>query len=502
MTDPTPGNNTATDTDTPAPKADLQITKTDGSTTYTPGTGITYSIVASNVGPSDVAGATLFDAIPANVANATWTAVYSAGASGPANGTGSINTLINLASGSNVTITLSGSVLASASGNLTNTANVTTPPGVTDPTPGNNTATDTDTPTPKADLQLTKTDGSLTYTPGTAISYAIVARNVGPSDALGAVVFDAVPASIANATWTSLYGNGVAGPSGSGNINTLVNLVSGANITFTLSGTVLSGATGNLTNTANVTTPPGVTDPTPGNNTGTDTDTPNPKADLQLTKTDGNLTYTAGNAVSYTIVATNVGPSDVTGATVTDLVPANLAGATWTSLYGNGAVGPNGGGNINTLVNLASGANITFTLSGTVLSSATGNLTNTANVTTPPGVTDPTPGNNTATDTDTPAPKADLQITKTDGNTTYTPGTGVTYTIVATNVGPSDVVGATVSDTLPANLTGAGVDLRVRQRGRRPRRRRQHQHPGQPAERGQHHLHALGERPRGGSSAT
>ena len=195
---------------------------------------------------------------------------------------------------------------------------------MTDPTPGNNTGTDTDTPNPKADLQITKTDGNTTYTPGTADTYTIVAKNVGPSDALGATVFDAIPATLANATWTSVYGNGATGPSGSGNINTPVSLVSGANITFTLTGTVLSSATGNLTNTANITTPPGVTDPTPGNNTATDTDTPNPLADLQITKTDGNATYTPGTGITYTIVARNVGPSDVTGATVFDAVPANI----------------------------------------------------------------------------------------------------------------------------------------------------------------------------------
>jgi hypothetical protein len=33
-----PSNNTATDTDTPSPKVDLAITKTDGTTTYSPGT--------------------------------------------------------------------------------------------------------------------------------------------------------------------------------------------------------------------------------------------------------------------------------------------------------------------------------------------------------------------------------------------------------------------------------------------------------------------------------
>lgn len=48
---------------------------------------------------------------------------------------------------------------------------------------------------------------------------------------------------------------------------------------------------------------------------------------------------------------------------------------------------------------------------------------------------------------------ADLAITKTDGAMTAVPGQGVTYTITVTNNGPSDVVGATVTDTFSAMLS-------------------------------------------------
>ena len=49
---------------------------------------------------------------------------------------------------------------------------------------------------------------------------------------------------------------------------------------------------------------------------------------------------------------------------------------------------------------------------------------------------------------------ADLALSKDDGVTTAVPGTGHAYTIVVSNAGPDDVVGATVSDTFPAVLTG------------------------------------------------
>jgi uncharacterized repeat protein (TIGR01451 family) len=49
--------------------------------------------------------------------------------------------------------------------------------------------------------------------------------------------------------------------------------------------------------------------------------------------------------------------------------------------------------------------------------------------------------------------EADLSISKTDGLTDVTQGATVTYTIVASNLtGPSDAIGATVTDTMPAAL--------------------------------------------------
>ena len=84
---------------------------------------------------------------------------------------------------------------------------------------------------------------------------------------------------------------------------------------------------------------------------------------------------------------------------------------------------------------------------------------------------------------------ADLSITKTDGVTTATPGGSVTYTITATNAGPSNATGATVADTFPAS---ADRHLDLRRRGRRHlhrQRHRQHQRHGQPARGRQRHLH-------------
>ena len=98
------------------------------------------------------------------------------------------------------------------------------PAGVTDPTPGNNSATDTDTLAASADLSITKTDGVTTATPGGSVTYTIVATNAGPSNATGATVADTFPASL-TCTWTCVgAGGGTCTASGSGNINDTVNL--------------------------------------------------------------------------------------------------------------------------------------------------------------------------------------------------------------------------------------------------------------------------------------
>src|SRR5438128_543555 len=67
-------------------------------------------------------------------------------------------------------------------------------------------------------------------------------------------------------------------------------------------------------------------------------------------------------------------------------------------------------------------------------------------------MTDPGVFPNSATDTDTQSSSADLGITTTDGSLTYTPRAVLTYTLVATNHGPSNVTDATVSDSFYASL--------------------------------------------------
>ncbi|GMV31247.1 MAG: hypothetical protein AMXMBFR59_33720 [Rhodanobacteraceae bacterium] len=452
FTDPDPANNSATDTDTLAASADLSITKTDGVTTAPPGGSVTYTITASNPGPSDAPGTTVADTFPASL-TCTWTCVGAGGGTCTAAGSGNISDTVNLPAGGSTTYTASCAVSAAATGTLSNTATVAAPGSVTDPVPGNNAATDTDTLAASADLSITKTDGVTTATPGGSVTYTITSSNAGPSNAAGTTVADTFPASL-TCTWTCVgAGGGTCTAAGSGNISDTVNLPAGGSVTHTASCTIAGSASGSLANTATVAAPGGVTDPVPGNNAATDTDTLVASADLSITKTDGVTSATAGGSVTYTITASNAGPSAAPGTTVTDTFPASLT-CTWTCVgAGGGTCTAAGSGNIADTANLPSGGSVTYTAACAIAAGATGSLSNTATVAAAAGITDPTPANNSATDVDALGASADLSITKTDGVTSATPGGNVTYTITASNAGPSNAPGTAVADTFPASLT-------------------------------------------------
>jgi uncharacterized repeat protein (TIGR01451 family) len=131
-------------------QADLSISKTDSQISVYAGNPVTYTIVVRNSGPSAVIGATVTDAMPTALTGVTWTcSANGTGTScgvGGSSGTGNINRAINLGTmvGNGVTFRVTGTVLATATGTLANTATVTAPTGTNDPNSANNSATDTD----------------------------------------------------------------------------------------------------------------------------------------------------------------------------------------------------------------------------------------------------------------------------------------------------------------------------------------------------------------------
>jgi LPXTG-site transpeptidase (sortase) family protein len=122
---------------------DLRIIKTDGNTTYTAGSSVTYTIDVYNDGSAAATG-TIADTFSAKLTGVTWTCAGTGGATCTASGSGNINDSVSIPVGQGVTYTVSTTVVASATGDLVNTATATLSAG-TDPTPANNTSTDTDT---------------------------------------------------------------------------------------------------------------------------------------------------------------------------------------------------------------------------------------------------------------------------------------------------------------------------------------------------------------------
>jgi len=422
----------------------------------------------------------------AATANSLGVFTESSGAGGACPGSGSTDPMseaVNLPAGASVTFLVNATVAAGATGTLVNTATVTAPVGVTDAATAhpagvctldanNNSCTDSDQVGLAADLVVTKTATESSATPGATLHYTVTVVNNGPgilNTANGrATISDAslTGADYSSASWTCTPAGGAicGAPSGSGNINQLVTLPPGSSLVYAITVVVAADASGTactsplvgdcVTNTATAVLPAGFVDPTPANSTSTVQTLIARQADLSITKTVVTPNVMPGGMLEFEIAVTNCGPSNVSGATVTDVFPVDFTGATWTCTAANGTCPASGSGNLSESISLdggnpadcTGGGIATFTVTGTVDGGAEGVLTNVASVTEPAGTSDPTQGNNFASANVVLTASADLAIIKTDNRSTAVPGEPLVYSIAVVNNGPDNVVGATVTD--------------------------------------------------------
>src|SRR5437879_4972270 len=181
--------------------------------------------------------------------------------------------------------------------------------------------------------------------------------------------------------------------------------------------------------------------------------------DLGVTKT-GPATATAGGPIAYTLTATNNGPSDATGVTVSDTLPAGVGFVSASSSQGTCT---NASGTVTCDVGpLANTASATITINATAPATA-GMITNTATIS--GNETDPSAANNSASaSTNVSVPttggSADLSISKHafpgSGGDEYPRlqvGNSFLYVLAVRNLGPSKATGVTVTDQLPAGVT-------------------------------------------------
>ncbi len=123
----------------------------------------------------------------------------------------------------------------------------------------------------EADLSVVKTADMPTYIAGQDLGYSITARNSGPTAITAATVIDFFPSEVTNVQWTCSGQGGASCPvgAGSGNLTQSVNLPVGGSLVYDAIGTVMVGAQGDISNTAQIVVPVGITDPQMANNMST-----------------------------------------------------------------------------------------------------------------------------------------------------------------------------------------------------------------------------------------
>jgi uncharacterized repeat protein (TIGR01451 family) len=193
------------------------------------------------------------------------------------------------------------------------------------------------------------------------------------------------------------------------------------------------------------------------NDTASDPTTVVSSADLRLTKTVSNPTPTINQNVTFTITLDNAGPTDATGITVLDQLPAGLTFVSATPSTGSYSSGTG----VWTVASLARSTNATLQIVATVITS--GSITNTAEVTAS-NQPDPdsTPNNHIGTEDDqasvslsAPAPPNVGLVKTVSPGGTQNPGTDLLYTIVYTNTGGQSANNFIVVDPNPANAVPA-----------------------------------------------
>lgn len=192
--------------------------------------------------------------------------------------------------------------------------------------------------------------------------------------------------------------------------------------------------------------------------------------DLTVTKTDGRTDISRGDSLTYTIVVQNVGDGSSKRTRLVDTLPIGFVFSSATGTGPDGTIAVTAANGILTSAEfeLLPGKSASFTVSGVVgADTPNGNFTNIAVVENVAGPTDPTPGNNTATDVDVLA-----EVKGTDATTSTTTSIpGATTTVAGTTATPGGKLPNTggagsmllVALGLGLTLFGSGL-LRVRPR--------------------------------------
>ncbi|MDM9670838.1 SdrD B-like domain-containing protein [Clostridioides difficile] len=431
--DPDLSNNISTIITPVNPQAGISIIKVADEDVAVPGEEFVYTIEIFNEGPSNATNVVLTDDIPDVILNPEYS--LDGGATFQP-WTGSLN-IGTVAPGQLIRIIIKGLVSSTATGDITNTAEVSA--DVPEPVTDSSTVT---TPiVPSADIEVIKTSNMDTAVPGETFSYTITVTNLGPSAAQSIVLTDDIPDVILNPEY-SLDG-GVTFQPWNGNLS-IGTLDAGEIRSIIIRGTVSQTAVGTIINTATIssTTP----DPNPDNNTSTDETDISPLADISVIKGNEPVAIPGGRFI-YGIEIANAGPSFAENVTLTDNIPASILNPEYSIDNGVTFQPWNGSLNIGTL---DAGEIRNIIIRGTVSQTAIGTIINTATVssTTP----DPNLNNNISTSEAEVSSSADISVVKRSNQTVVVPGDVLDYTIEVRNAGPSTAQNVTLTDNIPASI--------------------------------------------------
>jgi uncharacterized repeat protein (TIGR01451 family) len=184
---------------------------------------------------------------------------------------------------------------------------------------------------PNTDPFVTKTDGlSQVNTFGTT-NYVITVGNTGPGPADGTTVKDPAATGLNKTAISCLaVGTGatcppsttVAGIEGTGLVIPSLPINTTVFFTVTASVTALNGT---VTNSVSLQLPATLTDSNLANNSASDADAVKGAANISVTKTNGGSNVLAGGTTAYTITVANAGPSNASGAVISDSVSSGLS---------------------------------------------------------------------------------------------------------------------------------------------------------------------------------
>ncbi len=293
-----------------------------------------------------------------------------------------------------------------------------------------------------ADLSLAKGDSPDPVDAGAALEYTLNAANAGPSTATGLTVTDTLPAGVG---FVSASGSGWSCGQASGVVTcSRAALAIGAAPPIAIQVTAPAEG-GAITNSAAIAA--SENDPSGGNNTASAGTTVVAVADLSLVKGDSPDPVAAGAVLTYTLTATNAGPSTATALTVTDTLPTEVS---FTSATGTGwACGHASGVVTCTRPSLAVGSAPALTIEVTAPSEG-GSLTNHATIAA--AENDPDPSDNDANAQTAVTAWANLSLAKSDSPDPVVAGETLTYTLVVSNAGESTATGLVLADTLPVGV--------------------------------------------------